>query len=204
LNARQHVPIDEYRSNLFAIVAQLRRLYGAALRVIIVTPPPIFDPKYRTFMASKGGDGDAPADRSSDRASAYGAACAAVALATESVLLDAFARFGGHAIDGSLLRDGLHFSESGNALFAKALVETIAGAWPELRLPPPGAAPPTVLPPHLPFNFALRAETDLRGLFKGFGRAARREKLARLACLALGFVATFGAGALFGRINTRK
>lgn len=108
----QHVPEDEYRSNLVTIVDRLRAAAPEA-KIILITPPAV-DEAARLARSPNG-----MLDRSNDVTGRYAEICVEVAQTEGTIVIDMFtllSSFQGANLSSQFV-DGLHLSPSGNRLF---------------------------------------------------------------------------------------
>ena len=162
---RQHVPLEDYKRNLTAIVAHVRSSCGEDVAIAIITPPPVFHPKRLAYQVERyGDDATGELERTNEVAGAYAAACAEVAAAEALPLVELWKAM--QAAEGGMaqyLSDGLHLSRAGNAFVAEAILAVVAATWPELAVavdPRTGACANSAtscaaLPQHLPWHDAL-------------------------------------------------
>jgi lysophospholipase L1-like esterase len=124
---RQHVPIDEYKSNLGKIVTSIRERVGEKPPIIIMTPPPVDEERWAADC------GDVKPDRLNNISSQYGDVCKQVAADHGCSVVDVFEILGGNTGDYSHhLSDGLHLSGSGNTMLYEGLMAVIEEKYPEL------------------------------------------------------------------------
>ena len=131
----QHVPVDEFESNLKKIVDLVRAALSPICGVFVITPPPIDEEKYLAFVVSNRCPTETESSRKLSRTKLYRDAVLRVAAATQSSAVDAFSRFleGASVEDpyrpsppwSRLLTDGLHLSEEGNSLLFTFLWEEL-------------------------------------------------------------------------------
>ena len=131
LNARQHIPIIEYKQNLTAILDHIG-LSCPEAAIVVITPPPVHAEKYREFCKSKNG-GSLPTDWQPDRSLEVAGEYAKAASSTVAAMskrgsgclncIDLWSTMQEEAPGGAwgeYLSDGLHLTESGNEfLFLK-------------------------------------------------------------------------------------
>ncbi|MEW5320404.1 MAG: hypothetical protein WDW38_011479 [Sanguina aurantia] len=153
VNVVQHVPLEEYKRNLRAILAAVQEhAKGAGVRVLLVTPPPVYGPgriHYRTERFGKAGVEGKPLDRTNKNTGLYAAAVCALAQEKGLSVLDLHSLLNAKAQkegeDGfftSILMDGLHFKAKGQAMVADLMLAKMEEAFPELS--------PSALPMHYP------------------------------------------------------
>jgi len=125
----QHVPIDEYASNLDAMVRQIRqRSSSETLPIFLLTPPPVDEVKLTAWKGSS--------NRDNTNTRRYGLKVKEVAdkLHDERVcVVDTWDLLQGDTDDrGHHLCDGLHLNESGNRLMWEGLMRAIQSDFPDL------------------------------------------------------------------------
>lgn len=158
----QHVPLDEYSSNLTNLIETSRAAYPAA-KILLITPPPVAESQRKAYLENEFGEAAAKgmAVRTSDTTGKYAAACVAVAAAQTVPCLDLFTILqtqspspsqtaGSKDNDGDKNKnknndesgmarffcDGLHFAEAGNRCLSEALAEAIHTHFPTLEVRP--------------------------------------------------------------------
>ncbi|KAF0697341.1 Aste57867_11967 [Aphanomyces stellatus] len=116
----QHVPLDEYDSNLHHMIALLRAAFPTCA-ILLITPPLVDDarcPSRANFETKK-----------------YAAECVRVGAALDVPVLDLWSDLQGRP---DLLVDGLHFNQKGNVVAHQLIVDAIAKSFPRLT---PAALP---------------------------------------------------------------
>ncbi|XP_062221328.1 GDSL esterase/lipase At5g45920-like isoform X2 [Phragmites australis] len=84
--AHQHVPLEEYQSNLRAICGYFKEQWPSA-SIILITPPPIYEPaRIRDIYGED--DPSRQAERTNEAAGAYAQACLAVAKELGHAVID--------------------------------------------------------------------------------------------------------------------
>ncbi|XP_072998338.1 GDSL esterase/lipase At5g45920 [Typha latifolia] len=117
----QHVPIEEYQQNLRDICSFLKKRWPSTV-VILITPPPI-DEDGR--LRDPYGDGSLP-ERTNESAGVFAKACIAVANESGIPVIDVWSKMQQFPDwEKSLLRDGLHFTASGNKILYEEVVKTL-------------------------------------------------------------------------------
>jgi len=155
----QHVPLDEYRRNLQAIVEALK--VNAAQEkgtsppaMILITPPPLDEAAWGHFLKTV--RNVSVNNRTTSQTAAYAAAVVDEGKKAGLPVIDLnTAMTTQKGVDWkSYLSDGLHLSASGNVLLFQLLIQCIADNFPHLfvALPPqPGGAP---VAPGVPMHLA--------------------------------------------------
>ncbi|KAL3617055.1 hypothetical protein CASFOL_039449 [Castilleja foliolosa] len=135
----QHVPLDEYKTNLHSIIAFIKKRW-LTTRIILITPPPIDEDgllKYNYINSVSG-----LPERTNEAAGHYAKECLAVAAEYDDVLaIDLWTKM--QQVPGwqkLYLRDGLHPTRDGN----KVVFEEVIGKLREVCISP------TTLPSDLP------------------------------------------------------
>nr|XP_043610779.1 GDSL esterase/lipase At5g45920 [Erigeron canadensis] len=148
--AFQHVPIDEYKQNLFSIVSYLKKRWPST-HVILITPPPI-DEAARLLHPYNENPSNLP-ERTNEAAGNYAKACVAVAEECGVPFIDLWTRMQ-QFLDWAkaYLRDGLHLTQNGN----KIVFEEIIGKLDEVGLSL------ETLPAHLPYFNAIDPKNPLK------------------------------------------
>ena len=133
----QSVPLEEYKTNLEAMVKLLRDAWPAC-PIVIIAPPPVHEERWDEGRGGKGGG-----MRELERARLYAHAACEVAGRLKCESIDLF----GHLIARDdwrdCLSDGLHLSANGNQVLFDAVTAAIGSVAPHLN--------PDLAPPHFPF-----------------------------------------------------
>ncbi|KAI0492019.1 hypothetical protein KFK09_026284 [Dendrobium nobile] len=150
----QHVPLDEYQSNLRSIISFFKERWPTTV-IVLITPPPIDeDGRLRNPF---GDDPSGLPERTNDSAGAYAKACIAVASESNIPVIDIWSKmqqFSGW--EKSFLRDGLHFTAPGNKILFEEVVK---------KLEESGISVDT-----LPVDLPLISEIDPKDPLKAFER----------------------------------
>lgn len=110
----QHVPLDEYKSNLKSMIEFLESKGISRDRLILMTPPNYF---HETFLACCRAENRPKLPiNSNDNMKRYAEACKAVAVEQGVTLLDLFPLFSSQPNSEQLFSDGLHMSFAGGKL----------------------------------------------------------------------------------------
>ena len=142
---RQHVPVEEYASNLKKIVEMIRASHkgsddsdgdgdgssdGASPPIILITPPPVYQPWWEDFCKTYGRD---KSDRTNDASRQYGLAMKSIGDELKCATLDTWKLLGGD-VPGfeKHLTDGLHLSEEGNKAIYEGLMALVEDKIPHL------------------------------------------------------------------------
>lgn len=126
--ANQHVPLVDYRENLHAILAALKKATPPDCEFLFITPPHV-DDAMRAGRVTSG-----TVDRSNESAGKYARACVEEARAAGIDALDLYSFFNAMSAQerNACLSDGLHFSAKGNRLVDEQLRNKIVDAFPDL------------------------------------------------------------------------
>ncbi|KAF4673047.1 isoamyl acetate-hydrolyzing esterase [Perkinsus chesapeaki] len=126
----KHVPLDEYRRSLDDLV-KLAKPYAS--RIILVTPPPVdADAIVADGKARFGAVAPDQPNRKLEVTQEYAKAAKEVGIKNEVPVLDTFTAMQQEVNWQSFLRDGLHFSPTGNWWFYESLVNTIKDNYPDI------------------------------------------------------------------------
>ncbi|XP_036027353.1 isoamyl acetate-hydrolyzing esterase 1 homolog isoform X5 [Onychomys torridus] len=110
-NPKQHVPLDEYSANLRDMVQYLRSVDIPGERIILITPPPLYEAAWEKECTLKG----CKLNRLHSVAGEYANACLTVARDCGTDVLDLWTLMQKDKQDfSSYLSDGLHLSPMGN------------------------------------------------------------------------------------------
>lgn len=127
---RQHVPIDEYGTNLEYIISSIRSRCGTpSFPIFVLSPPPVDQEAWRKHREID------YFDRTNENSRAYGLVAKRVAEKLGCCFIDTWKCLGGDgpASDyGKHLSDGLHLTESGNRLIFDELLGLIRKDFPQL------------------------------------------------------------------------
>ncbi|XP_020595894.1 GDSL esterase/lipase At5g45920 [Phalaenopsis equestris] len=148
----QHVPLDEYQSNLRSIISFFKERWPTTV-IVLITPPPIDeDGRLRNPF------GENPSglpERTNESAGAYAKACIAVATESNIPVIDMWSKMQQFpSWEKSFLSDGLHFTASGNKILFEEVVE---------KLKESGFSPDA-----LPVDLPLLSEIDPKDPLKAF------------------------------------
>ncbi|KAL6627196.1 hypothetical protein ACP70R_030922 [Stipagrostis hirtigluma subsp. patula] len=123
--AHQHVPLEEYQTNLRAICAYFKERWPSAA-IILITPPPIYEPaRIRDIYGDD--DPSRQPERTNEAAGAYAQACIAVAKELGHPVIDSWTKIQEFPDwQTSALSDGLHFTPTGNKILFDEVLKTLA------------------------------------------------------------------------------
>ncbi|XP_073049304.1 GDSL esterase/lipase At5g45920-like [Primulina eburnea] len=119
-SAFQHVPLEEYKQNLHAIVAFLKKQWPSSF-ILLITPPPI-DEAARLLHLFSDNPSDLP-ERTNEAAGNYAKACLTVASECGVAAIDLWTKM--QQFPGwkkAYLVDGLHLTENGNDVVFEEVV----------------------------------------------------------------------------------
>eukprot|EP00667_Euglena_gracilis_P020064 EG_transcript_21610 len=148
VNPQQHVPPDEYQTNLRCIVQFARDRYGPAVRIVLITPAAIHEPGRLQYQESMYGDKAAGVlERTDASAQHYAQLCSEVGQELGLPVVNAWQAFHSAAASlpnglADLLCDGLHFTPRGNAVLFQELLRVVEFIYPELKAEAAGGLPP--------------------------------------------------------------
>ncbi|EES00064.1 hypothetical protein BDA96_03G022300 [Sorghum bicolor] len=124
VQAHQHVPLQEYQSNLRAISAYFKERWPSTA-IILITPPPIYEPARIRDVYGEDDPSRQP-ERSNEAAGAYAQACIAVATELNHPVIDIWTKMQEFPDwQTSALSDGLHFTPAGNKILFDEVVKTL-------------------------------------------------------------------------------
>mmetsp|Transcript_22551 Transcript_22551/g.53234 ORF Transcript_22551/g.53234 Transcript_22551/m.53234 type:complete len:263 (+) Transcript_22551:84-872(+) len=132
----QHVPVDEYETNIRSLVSTIRKRLEVDNRsppVILFTPPPVDQKAWDDYCVSEFG---CTSPRTNDAAKLYGDRVKNVGQELGCSIVDSFELLGGNgevSEYGKNLDDGLHLNEKGNGLLFDGLVDVIRRDLPDLE-----------------------------------------------------------------------
>ncbi|WWD16797.1 hypothetical protein CI109_101229 [Kwoniella shandongensis] len=153
----QHVPLEEYKSNLHRLISLIQSpdsaYYAPETKIVLINPPPMIESKWLDSRIEKwesfGKEGPKPdQNRDAKVAKEYAEACKDVARETGVPVVDlwqAVVEAAGGEGDDQLdpyLYDGLHLTSEGYAVLFKALTALLDEKYPELN--------PETLPMRMP------------------------------------------------------
>ena len=127
----QHIPLNEYKSNLITIVEQIKAVRASpSIPLIVITPPPVDEGAWFAQCKITNNAQTLP-NRTNSAAKAYGEAAkdafkTSQYLSENVFICDSFDALGGN--DDNYIRhlnDGLHLSGSGNVALYDALIKVI-------------------------------------------------------------------------------
>lgn len=122
--AHQHVPLEEYQTNLRAICAYFKNKWPS-VAVVLITPPPIHEPARIRDMYGDNGPSRQP-ERTNEAAGTYAQACIAVAKELGHPVIDIWTQMQQFPDwQTSALCDGLHFTPSGNKILFDEVLKTL-------------------------------------------------------------------------------
>ncbi|KAG8045675.1 hypothetical protein GUJ93_ZPchr0008g11680 [Zizania palustris] len=122
--AHQHVPLEEYKSNLRAICAYFKEQWPSA-EIILITPPPIYEPARIRDMYGEDDSSKLP-ERTNEAAGTYAQACLAVAKELNHHIIDIWTKMQQFPNwQSSALSDGLHFTPFGNSILFDCVLGTL-------------------------------------------------------------------------------
>ncbi|KAK6932653.1 SGNH hydrolase-type esterase domain [Dillenia turbinata] len=151
-SAFEHVPLDEYKQNLRAIVSFFKKRWPKT-QIILITPPPIDEESRLQYPYIENPNG--LPERTNEAAGNYAKACIHVAGECGLPVIDIWTKMQELSDwKKSYLRDGLHLTEAGNRLVFELVVETLREGGLSLET--------------LPVDLPLIAEIDPQNPLKSF------------------------------------
>lgn len=120
---KQHVPLDEYCRNLEEMIQYLIKIGLNKDKIILMTPPPYYHPKYATYCQEVGRDMPV---KDNIVVSQYAEACYKVAQNCEVDVVNLYQEMIKDENWPRYLIDGLHFSHAGSVLVYALLWPHIA------------------------------------------------------------------------------
>lgn len=143
LNERQHVPLDQYKSNLKNIVSLIRSNFGKDVNIILITPPPVCHDGRIKFQKERYKDkATGELERTLELSGKYAEGVKDVANELNLPCLDLWTKMQftsegvGRWCWRDFLSDGLHLSHAGNKFVGEALVDLIDELLPNLSVKP--------------------------------------------------------------------
>jgi lysophospholipase L1-like esterase len=153
-NARQHVPLLQYQSNLKEIVSLTRLNFGPHVKIIMISPPPVCHEgrlRYQKVQYKEKATGEL--ERTLELSGQYAQGARQVAEELNLPFLDLWTmmQFSSSTEGGgddeakmvveradwrSFLSDGLHFSASGNKFVGESILHMIDQVLPDLSVQP--------------------------------------------------------------------
>lgn len=109
----QHVPLDEYKSNLRSIILFLENATLDRKKIILITPPCYYHEKYKNYCKLMGKQFPHKANSETKK---YAQACLEVANQEQVDCIDFFKSSTNHCKGSDLFSDGLHLSRDGAQL----------------------------------------------------------------------------------------
>ncbi|KAM3931412.1 isoamyl acetate-hydrolyzing esterase 1 homolog [Leptodactylus fuscus] len=118
INPQQHVPLEEYTENLRSMIRYLKSVDIKQEKIILITPPPIYEPSWEQHCLTKG----YKLNRLNAVTGAYARACAEVGRESGADVVDLWTLMQDGGSDYTVyLSDGLHLSDEGNQFLESKL-----------------------------------------------------------------------------------
>lgn len=134
-NVRQHVPLEDYKSNIRQIVSLVKAHFGVGVHIVLITPPPVCHEGRLRFQMERYGDkATGVAERTLELSGQYSKALADISSELNLPLLDLWNMMQLVPSWPNLLSDGLHLSSTGNRFVGEALLDLIERHLPELSV----------------------------------------------------------------------
>ncbi|CAI9118208.1 OLC1v1019743C1 [Oldenlandia corymbosa var. corymbosa] len=154
-NERQHVPVDEYKKNLNAIVQHLKESSSTML-IVLITPPPVDEEGRLEYARSLYGDQATKVpERTNETAGMYADKCVELAKELDLPSINLWSKM--QETEGwrkKFLRDGLHLTAEGNAVVYQEVVRVFNEAW--------------LSAPKMPYDFPHHSQIDPKDPGKAF------------------------------------
>ncbi|KAG9462599.1 isoamyl acetate-hydrolyzing esterase 1 homolog [Eleutherodactylus coqui] len=110
-NPQQHVPLEEYAENLRSMIHYLKSVNIQQDKIIVITPPPIYEPHWEDHCFTKG----YKLNRLNSVTGAYAKACVQIGMESGADVVDLWTLMQESNSDYAVyLSDGLHLSDEGN------------------------------------------------------------------------------------------
>ena len=128
--ALQHVPLKDFQSNTEKIVNIIKNLLGRNMKIVLITPPPVWEPKLEEMNKMKG---KVPmVDRTNENTLLYVEAVIESGYKLNVPVVDLWKACEGESSNrGEYLRDGLHLGPKGNKKLFEAAKDVIRNNLPE-------------------------------------------------------------------------
>ena len=141
LNARHHVPLERYKSNIKEIAKLARHNFGEDVNIILIAPPPVCHDGRLEYQKEKYKEkATGKLERTLELSGKYGKALIEVAEELSLPCLDVWTKMQDSSSSTQpwqqYLSDGLHLSASGNKFVGEALIELIDNMLPDLAVTP--------------------------------------------------------------------
>lgn len=134
-NARQHVPLEDYKNNIRQIVSLVKSHFGVGVHIVLITPPPVCHEGRLRFQRERYREkATGVLERSLELSGQYSNALADIASELNLPLLDLWSTMQLVPSWPELLSDGLHLSSAGNRFVGEALLDIIERLLPELSV----------------------------------------------------------------------
>lgn len=117
-NQLQHVPIDQYITNLSDMCTYLNKVGVDNSSILLVTPPPVCDADWEKASGLKG-------DRIFETAKQYATRVVELGLTRGISVVDIFNAIAGKGDVSNYLSDGLHLSEQGNEVVGDMMIDIL-------------------------------------------------------------------------------
>mmetsp|Transcript_30059 Transcript_30059/g.30527 ORF Transcript_30059/g.30527 Transcript_30059/m.30527 type:complete len:272 (+) Transcript_30059:37-852(+) len=126
----QHVPLQEYRTNIEHMILTIQKRLPQCV-IVLITPPPIWEEKLKQFNIDKGETNPAFfINRTNSRAKMYAEVVTALAQKYEVGVIDLWHNLEGSSEDRKdYLIDGLHLNSKGNKMLFKLLTELVSNQY---------------------------------------------------------------------------
>lgn len=140
LNKRQHVPLDDYKSNIRKIISLSLSNFGPHVKIFLITPPPVCHEGRLRFQKERYKEkATGHLERTLQLSGAYAKAVTDIAHDLDLPCLDLWTIMQSSSLGEQqpwqqYLSDGLHLSASGNRFVGESLIDAIDQCLPELSV----------------------------------------------------------------------
>ena len=139
-NPHHYVSIPDYTANLRQLTDRVRAQYGANVRILIITPPPLDHAQRLAYQVQRYGPAQATGvlERTTENTQRYADAARrwveSASSSSHMACCDLFQLMLAEPDYGRFLHDGLHFSLEGHAFVADCVLQAIQTNFPELTV----------------------------------------------------------------------
>jgi lysophospholipase L1-like esterase len=134
-NARQHVPLEDYKNNIRTIISLAKHNFGSGVSIVLMTPPPVSHEGRIKFQKERYREkATGVLERTLELSGQYAKAVADISSELNLPLLDLWSSMQAVTSWPTLLSDGLHLSPTGNKFVGEALLCVIEKSLPELSV----------------------------------------------------------------------
>jgi isoamyl acetate esterase len=135
LNPRHHIPLEDFKENVKKLIELSKKHYGEEVEFLLVTAPPVVHHQRLIFQKEMFGDNATGLlERNMDLSKLYAQGMTDVGEENNIPVVDLWNYMQEHEQWDSFFYDGLHFTSSGNQCVARAILEKIKTAYPNLTV----------------------------------------------------------------------